>query len=444
MQKTCSTDEAGASCIQGTVVVDARIPAWCPQPDIASRNLAVEVTHDVPDAVAIPSSPSLRPSQSASQIGLLVVKTVHPDEASRYFPVLNPINDPVKYTSSLGRAPEPIEDGTDTGRPFLGDPAKTLDLESPLPSIRFMVPTRNRAFAQHFLPVHHSQPPATYFHAPDAVFPEPEDSRYPEEHYDCAPVSFFGATTEHDQNDIGHEYTASGLGHYGEPQHGQSSAGWDPYTIYPEFGTLADASGEEGDEYTDQYDMYDNGTDDEELNNDLMFQQDFTELDWTGDGNLIELVDEWHVDAHPQFDQYGCYETASFIFGSGDTALTADVEGEVENSTNSMHCADWVDSFDDGEELSVWDDAEAFMETARNDQGTIESSYSVRYNSRGVVSDCGDAGAYHPRFNEGRALLLGLPLPEPSDRASSPRPHLSHAEMNVVKDMGGHWLPQKL
>ncbi|KAJ7700014.1 hypothetical protein B0H17DRAFT_274889 [Mycena rosella] len=94
MQRESYTNGAGASYIQRSVVMDVRIPAWCGRP---AKKLGVESTQhtaEAPDPIFIPSSPSLRPSQSASQVVPVVIKPSRTEEASRYFPAQQPADSP--------------------------------------------------------------------------------------------------------------------------------------------------------------------------------------------------------------------------------------------------------------------------------------------------------------------------------------------------------------
>ncbi|KAJ6599137.1 hypothetical protein DFH09DRAFT_26190 [Mycena vulgaris] len=452
MQKTCSMDEADTSYIQGTVVIDARIPAWGNRPGTATRTHSViEVTQiavDVPGAAAIPSSPSLRPSQSASQIGQLVIKPSHAKEASRYFPAQQqqqPTNRPITPTSPLARDPEPVENCRDTQ-----PPNQVLDSGDlgclPLPTPRFVVPTRNRIFAQHFLSVQGVRPESQdpYFYPSDAVVPGAafEDSQHLE-YYACATVTFpESPETEPEELPLYSDDDEPLHPAYGKPQldnHvGHSSLGWDTNTMNP----ILDET------WIDVYDY-------EELDESLVQYENPLGhpgpgyMEPVGDGDCIGyLEDDWQVGAGSDSGVlYDHCETGAFmdILNEGedpDHAPNPAFGAWEDAAANSVYLDDF---FEDGRELT---DANNFMDEAPNGQRSVGSSPKVTPvtdDSEDIISDCSDAiSAYHPHFAQGRALLLGLPIHEPTDRVLCAAPHFSHAELDVVKVLRDHWLPQRL
>ncbi|KAJ7179182.1 hypothetical protein C8R46DRAFT_628207 [Mycena filopes] len=138
-QKLRSVEETSAIHVHGTVIVDARMPAWSERVAKAANVDPAET----PDPV-IPSSPSLGPSQSASQFKPLPVQA-----ASRYFPSAEqtpakrstPPPLPVKSVSSIEAEHEPLQSDQD----LEPQPQHTL-----VPPTCFAVPTRNRVLANQF------------------------------------------------------------------------------------------------------------------------------------------------------------------------------------------------------------------------------------------------------------------------------------------------------
>ncbi|KAJ7498993.1 hypothetical protein FB451DRAFT_1203845 [Mycena latifolia] len=435
IQKMCSVNEAGASYIQGTVVMDARIPAWCDRLDTATRDSVVEVTRNtvgVPDAIVIPSSPSLRPSQSASQVGQLVKKPGPAEEASRYFSVQQAVNSPIKPISYPDRDPEPVEAHQHIPPPT--EPSDSVDLDRPpLPTTRFVVPSRNRAFAKHFLSVQNarSQSQDPYFYSCDAVVTE---SVLEQIHYACPPA------TEHDPDEFTLRYSATDgplhsalgeaqLSNYAD----QSSADWDTHAVNRVLDTW---DGPCDDEELDEFTVHDNPVE----------HPEYVDLvgDGDGDGDYVGCLEEdWQVDAEFKVGVY-C-ENDAFMDEVGASDSKACVEAWEDAAANSVY---WDESCDDGHQSMVWDDTNDFMEAAQNGQRSIDSSpqYSViSCDSEDVVVDCG-ISAYHPRFAQGRALLLGFPIHKDRDGelCVPVPPHFSHAELDVVRSLRGHWLPQRL
>jgi hypothetical protein len=128
----------------------------------------------------------------------------------------------------------------------------------------------------------------------------------------------------------------------------------------------------------------------------------------------------------------------------GGSASNAGFDTWEEATANSMY----LDCFSTGCDSVILDDGDNFMEDADDSQeflGFATQASAVGVDSGDLISNCSDpVGAYTPHFSQGRALLLGLPLHESANRALSAPPHFSSAEVDVVKSLRGHWLPQRL
>ncbi|KAF8627191.1 hypothetical protein AX15_004509 [Amanita polypyramis BW_CC] len=78
-----------------------------------------------------------------------------------------------------------------------------------------------------------------------------------------------------------------------------------------------------------------------------------------------------------------------------------------------------------------------------NHDQSIESTSKVEAESIPRTNDELDTPQTH-RFSQGRALLLGCSIQEDGNRRRNNHPMLSPAEVDVVKRLRDHWLPQKL
>ncbi|KAJ6539273.1 hypothetical protein B0H19DRAFT_1178144 [Mycena capillaripes] len=427
-EKTGSVDEASAIDNQGTVVVDAWVQAWSDRVAKATgMDPAKRTVEHVPDP--IPSSPSLRPSQSASQVGQLLIKPNPPEAASRYFPATRhkqstsppePDSNASKPFTSLSRDPEPMENHQDVERDKIFPVS-----DAPVPPVRFVVPTRNRVFARQFLSVQavrlQSQDSCIY---PSAVVGPQVAYEGWEDLHQCAP----GTSPEipesgYDFDDEPAErYYVTEEPLYCDTQlgHPQSGEGWDANAANPVLdGSWADVLDDEGpDEFAIEY-----GT---------TFEPDCMD---TADG------DGYMAPGYAESDSGALYVHCDTLFGGIEDEVDAPVSNEgfdtwKEVTANSLYLAEGSVTFDDPN--NYMDDAPKGQEFL----GFPTQASAVAGDSNDIMSDCSDS-VYTPRFAQGRALLLGLPLHESTGRISAP-PHFSSAEVDVVKALRGHWLPQRL
>ncbi|KAJ7744515.1 hypothetical protein DFH07DRAFT_834592 [Mycena maculata] len=406
-QKTGSAEDASVSYIQGTVVVDACMPAWRDRLTTNPDPVVQVVQPAVEEQVPIPSSPSLRPSQSASQIIPLVAKAGPAEAASRYFPAEpqmkppRPDNNPVKRTASLVPYPGSVEVRQDTDLPNI--PAISCDLNnSALPTGRFVIPTRNRVFANQFPPIHAFWSPS----------PEPDP-------YTVAPVLTEDAVKDlHDYTGVPGTFT-DGL----EPDYALDEEA-NGNCIYPQsqvWHATADPDGPWAGTY-----------DDEELEEfPVQYEnayEDFGSVESAGDGDCPGYSEDDYAQAEGGILDYGETDLSDMFQDPGSP-----IWGEVIDSM----------AVDGAEDATTGEDGNNFFD----DQICLHSSaaFGGTGNFEDMASDSsGLPSTYTPRFAQGRALLLGLPIHEPADARRHASGHISHAEVDVAKALQHHWLPQRL
>ncbi|KAJ7638746.1 hypothetical protein FB45DRAFT_1054990 [Roridomyces roridus] len=328
---------------QGTVVLDARIPAW------GQQDSAVE------SAPAIPSSPSLRPSQSASQVGQHL-QAPAPEASSRYFqihvtapPVKPQPEQPSKPASSVAPDPKLAETCHRTELPDVPDCP-----------IRFSVATRTRVLADQFPPVP-SLP--TYHEDPYPYLPETIEDYEESERYTPAPDEF-----------LIHDYQSDCSPDDGAPL-------W--------------------------------------VDEPLMDHIDCNvPVTWEDNWDDCQGFEEEYEDA--------CCEEAVEAMEDIDSAVYQD-----DDLYEDIYMAPV------GEVVTeeVWDEAPVYLEGEA-------SPFDLQYlEVMEDTSSCSD-GADEARFSQGRALLLGLPIPD--SRSSHPPVHISRAEQDVAKGLRHHWRPHRL
>jgi hypothetical protein len=443
-EKTGSVDETSAIYNQGTVMVDARIPAWSNRmANLAGVDLVEPTSRtEVPDAIFIPSSPSLRPSRSASQIGQLLIKPNPAKTASRYFPAKHqkqptpppePESNAIQPDSSLSRDPEPANNYRNIETPNV--PPVPGVSNGFVPPTRFVVPTRNRVFAEQFVSVQavRSQSRDSYPSpaVPQVAFEDPQDLA----HYTADPP---GALPESLESGYGsdeepaHWYSVAEEPLHGDTQLGnyacpQSGGGWDANTANPVLdGSWADVYDDGGfDGFSVQYE--------DEFGHSECMDED-------GDGYLAPGYAGSDSGAYNHCDTR--FVDAADDFGG--SASNAGFDTWEEATANSIY----LDCFSAECDSVIPDDGDNFMEDADDGQGFLgfaTHASAVGVDSGDLISNCSDpVDAYTPHFSQGRALLLGLPLHESENRALSAPPHFSSAEVDVVKSLRGHWLPQRL
>ncbi|KAJ7904439.1 hypothetical protein B0H14DRAFT_2662872 [Mycena olivaceomarginata] len=487
--KSGSISQGSGVQIPETVVMDARIPVWSNRVANATGMDSAKPTSnsEVPDAVAIPSSPSLRPSQSASQIGQLPVKPSHTDVASRYFPAKlqrHPTSPPELATSVPSRhfpakpqrqptpppepvvhAVEPVYRDPEPSRCFphkpqgqqtppepagqQAPPELVVHVEPPSflrheaesvenykdseyfpvsgdfhPPTRFVVPIRTRVFAEQFLTVQavrlHPQDP--YIHSSSLVDPhvtledaedlehDTWDSNLPDmlaESWELA----YGYAEER-----AHRYSVMGeavrgdtqLGDYGRPQ---SEVEWDTNEIDP----VLDADGRP---YND-----------EEL----------------GTGLTPEYMDA--VEDRDGYLGLGREESDFVDLGDefGAPVSNAGFDTWEEITAKSLYSPE-CDYFPIGDASVTIDAGADFIADAPNLNGQESFAFpgepAIPGDYEDMISECTDS--YEPRFAQGRALLMGLPLHDFADRTLSAPPPIPSAEVDVAKSLRDHWLPQRL
>lgn len=420
-EKTGSVDEASAIDNQGTVVVDTRAPAWSDRVAKATgMDPAKRTSEKIPDP--IPSSPSLRPSQSASQIGNF--KCNPAEAASRYFPVTQhkqstppqPDCAASKPLSSLSRDLELVEKHQDLERDDV------LPASDAVPPTRFVVPTRNRVFSRQFQGVRlQSQGLCIYPSAVDGFQVVYEGSEVLDQYAYLAPEmspEILESGYEFD-DDPAEQYSAHDQPLYCDTQlgHPQSGEGWDA-AIQVLNGPWAN--------------VYDAGLEG--------FALEY--------GKTLEPEPEY-MDPVEDGDGYlaaGYAESDSGAFHGYCDALFVNVEEEVNGPLSNGGFDDWEEATENSLYLAV-DDQNDSMDDAPDGQdlpGFPTEHPTGGIESDDIISDCSDpVSVYAPRFAQGRALLLGLPLHESTGRIAAP-PYFSSAEVDVVKALRGHWLPQRL
>ncbi|KAJ7667948.1 hypothetical protein DFH06DRAFT_1294817 [Mycena polygramma] len=422
LEKMGSMDEASAIYRQGTVVMDARMPAWSNRVAEASGRDPNQTTLQLPDPVVIPSSPSLRPSQSASQIGIFA-KPNPVEAASRYFPPnhqrqpaqpLAPDSNGTKPHSSIVGNPEPVEIHQHVDEDVVVEPVNHPPSDVPVLPARFVVPPRNRVFAKQFVSVQavrsQSQDSCIYpspVPVPDIPLEDSQDLDY----YAWEPDLEHGMSPEILDSDYGcdeeqysfTEEPCPGDFQLCDYQNAQSSEGWDADTA-------------------PWVDSYDDGL--------VEFAVEYENA--VEHAGYLDLIDEegdaYIASSHAESDSgasYGQWGSPYVDMDIGNEAATAGFDCWQENS---MCVADDSTSFDDGSNLL--------------EDELIGQGYSaVACDSVDSSSECSDSTSA-PHFAEGRALLMGLALHESAGRGISA--HLSNAEVDVIKSLRGHWFPQRL
>ncbi|KAJ6515968.1 hypothetical protein C8R45DRAFT_958227 [Mycena sanguinolenta] len=444
-QKRRSTDADSAIQMQGTVVMDARIPAWSNRIGEATGTAVKPTGHaeaELPDPINIPSSPSLRPSQSASQIGQLLVKRSHIAAASKYFAPAKPPREPTP-------APEPVvkavvksfEPAVDPVSPLGHDRApvesyKDLEPIFVVPnnfatSSRFVLPVRTRVFAEQFLSVQVSRSDSRDSHARASHLAGPPVTL--ENIEQCLPDML--------PDDLGLDYDYDNTYHSlvtEEPFHGdielsdydncpKSEAVW----IANDANPVPDMDGPYNDEEFDKFSVqYAEIFDSPEY------------MDPVGDaGGYLE----------PDYGESGPYHVRFIPLGDelGTPQSNLEFDAWEEATTNSLYSPDC--DYVLASSCSVAQDTgDDFLADAHNLDGPEFFALPVQASALGddsadIVSECTESvSAYTPRFVQGRALLLGLPPHDFADRTFSAPPHISSAEVDVVKSLRGHWLPQRL
>ncbi|KAJ7179921.1 hypothetical protein C8R43DRAFT_971187 [Mycena crocata] len=437
-----SADQDSASQIPGTVVIDARMPAWCDRvanttkTDIGDRDVR---DAEIPDAIVIPSSPSLRPSQSASQIGHLLVKPSPGAGASHYFAqqkhtAPNPDKAVLQHIHSLGG-------DRDAGENHQDEPAIVLAVHVPVPvpvpvsfpvdsslptSTRFVVPTRKRVFANQFLPVQDIYVEQSFI-SEDAA-----DNCQDRGDYMCPP-NIAGTCLGTDYGDSGgHSIAEEPLhsAHYDNPQindYVQPQISWDVNALEESWiDTYRDG---ECEDIPLQYEVE---------------HEDPGYVELAGDcAGYSENA--WQVGVESDLGMsYGHHGSGSYVDEGADGPSNIALQTSEEATINSVINSVYVDDFQAGYEAASWDDV--------NMAETLEGQTSRRLSpqdsgilalSDDVISDCSGLSTYTPRFAQGRALLMGLPVHEPANRTSRGPSNFSHAEEDVAKSLRGHWLPQR-
>lgn len=508
-QKSGSISQGSGVQIPETVVMDARIPVWSNRVANATGMDSAKPTSnsEVPDAVAIPSSPSLRPSQSASQIGQLPVKPSHTDVASRYFPaklqrhptsppelatsVVKPVyrdaepsrHFPAKPQRQPTPPPEPVYRDPEPSRCFphkpqgqqtppepaeqQAPPELAVHVEPPSflrheaesvenykdseyfpvsgdfhPPTRFVVPIRTRVFAEQFLTVQavrlHPQDP--YIHSSSLVDPhvtledaedlehDTWDSNLPDilaESWELA----YGYAEER-----AHRYSVMGeavrgdtqLGDYGRPQ---SEVEWDTNEIDP----VLDADGRpcNDEELGESPAQYEDG-----------FDPEYMDAVEDRDGYLGLGREESDFGG-----SYGHCDTRFVDLGDefGAPVSNAGFDTWEEITAKSLYSPE-CDYFPIGGASVTIDAGADFMADAPNLNGQESFAFpgepAIPGDYEDMISECTDS--YEPRFAQGRALLMGLPLHDFADRTLSAPPPIPSAEVDVAKSLRDHWLPQRL
>ncbi|KAF8195974.1 hypothetical protein K438DRAFT_1826821 [Mycena galopus ATCC 62051] len=434
-QQPGSIDERSAVQVQETVVMDARIPAWSNR--VVERDLvqpAVEA--EVADAIHIPSSPSLRPSQSASQLGQLLLKPSHMEAASKYFlaqrqpiPPPEPAANAVNPVSSLVLDPEPVEcyKGIEPRNPL--PPSATPN--NFVPPARFILPVRTRVFAEQFLSVQagRSHSEDSYIHSSLVDPPVMLENAETLDHYTWEPnlPDMLPESPELDydyEEDTTHWYSEGPingdgqLSDYGYPQPGV----WDD---------TGDA--------------------------DLVLNVDGLEAGPYNDGGLNEFSVQYEDALEcPEYMDPVEGRTGHFEPAYGESDFGSYAQYDPGDPVSNAEFCSWVTA-----NSGYSPDCDYFMADAQgtgndfaadapnlNGQEFFASpvqDFAVADDAGDIISECTESvGAYTPHFAQGRALLLGLPPHEFADRTVSAPPQIPSAEVDVVKSLRGHWLPQRL
>ncbi|KAJ7507725.1 hypothetical protein B0H11DRAFT_1968345, partial [Mycena galericulata] len=411
-RNTCAADDADASYVQGTVVVDARKPAWCDRgPTQLDPVVQITLEREVPDVTAIPSSPSLRPSQSASQVGHF-----HSKQTATI-----PKPEHTKPTCALVPESQPIENEQESDPP-------TVSVSAPLVT-RFIMPARNRVFANRFPLVQpfspQSQDPDLYRYAAEAERADFQGS----DHYTGVPDS-----PERLEMDYSPDEEAPGCQTIADesladhPQPGdyvypQSPASWDADDADVMCGPWTDTHEDvELDEFPIPYvDAY---------------------------GDLGFIGGRCPEDSNAYSESGGSvdyYQADTFMDATGDTVPYIGSDAWEEATVNSMYLND---CFQDDRDGLAWG-GDDFTED-HNGQTLASSAidFGVTGDLEDIISECSEApSAYTPRFAQGRALLMGLPVQESTNlvlRATHAPQHISHAEKDVAKALRHHWFRQRL
>ncbi|KAJ7781317.1 hypothetical protein B0H16DRAFT_1497933 [Mycena metata] len=381
-QKTQSVEKTSAIQVAGTVVVDARMPAWSER---VARAAEVDAG-EIPDAIVIPSSPSLRPSQSASQVQPLV----HPqriEAASRYFPAVKQapaIHSTPPPPPPVKPVPSPAEIDQDLLEPQLQPPPVhpvSSDLNVFVPPTHFAIPSRNRIFANQFLSVRQD----TNLHLSTMIQAAPQDSEDRDQYastLDCLETFELGFHPDKfaPQYSVDAEpafYDDTQLGHYVS----QSEGDWND-TPTPADGWL------------DNYD-------EEEHHDEFSVPYENT------------FADPEYMDAIGEEDGYlepGLCGIRILVPATADSVYLDNPGYEPNYGHDAV-------AFDE--------DGHQIMEDAFDDQHT-------------TGSECSDPTSAGARYSS------ALPFTDSGERLSQPAPHFSSAEVDVVKALRGHWLPQRL
>ncbi|KAJ6509888.1 hypothetical protein C8R47DRAFT_1095732 [Mycena vitilis] len=418
-----SMDEASAIHRQGTVVMDTRMPAWSNRVAEASGRDPNQTTLQSPGPVVVPSSPSLRPSQSASQIGIFA-KPKPVEAAPRYFPPnhqrqpsqpLAPDSNGAKSRPSIAGNPEPLkthqhddEDVEGEPLPVYHPPSAPSDI--PVLPARFVVPPRNRVFAKQFLSV----PAVRSLSQDSCLYPSPdfplEDSQ-DLDYYAWEPDLDHGMSPEILESDYGCDEE-----HYPFPE--------EPCPGDFQICDYEDAQPGEGWDAVSApwVDSYDGGL--------VEFAVDYENA--VEHAGYLDLIDEdgdaYITPSHAESDSGASYRQWGSPYVDMDTGNEATTAGFDCWQENSMCVADDSASFDDGDNLP-------------EDEPIGQGYSAVAGGSVNITSECSDPTSA-PLFAEGRALLIGLALHESRGRGISA--HLSNAEVDVIKGLRGHWFPQRL
>ncbi|KAJ7047443.1 hypothetical protein C8F04DRAFT_1058841 [Mycena alexandri] len=420
-QKTQSVEETSVIHVPGTVLMDARMPAWSER---VARAAEVDAG-EIPDAIVIPSSPSLRPSQSASQVQPLI-QPKRTEVASQYFPAVKQ----APATHSTPQPPPPVKPvpspDPEAVEPQLQPPPIppiSSDSNVFVPPTHFAVPPRNRVFANHFLSVR--QDSNLYLSTLIPVAPQDlEDLDHYASTLDCFETFESGFCPD----EFALQYSVAGepaldddtqLGHY--VSHGGD---WDD-TPTPAIDGWLDNYDEEDHHHHESPVPYENAFADPEYMDAIGEEDEYLEPGYKGPSYgkceadiFMDIVDEFGSNA-------GWEEATAdsvYLNDSGYERIAID------------YGYDALASDENGHQITedAYDDQEFIGTSVRDDPGDI-------------TSECSDpASAYNARFTQGRALLLGLPVHDAGERISQPAPHFSTAEVDVVKALRGHWLPQRL
>ncbi|KAK7061657.1 hypothetical protein R3P38DRAFT_2830780 [Favolaschia claudopus] len=408
--------------MQKSVIVDARIPAWSNRVDKATQKVPI-VLAEASEIIAIPSSPSLRPSQSASQIGELRQPPLVNAQTSRFFAPAPRKQATPPPPEPIVTADPPVQDPEPEDHPQLPQSPPPLPVHDSLPHptsrSHFVVPLRTRIFSQQFVPLYATETCSPESPESDDGHQMPDMNEAPQYFDQGYPATMVSGNSEemYDQE--------SGLNQVFYPVEDNCSAP-DGYMDYAQ-----DRIGESGlaspNLYANQF--WANHASDEYI-------------DTVEDGvskpvyNASEACGEWDYayDNNYQEDQQ------AFV---SDAGLDPWAEAAV---SFLFPVCDGLD-FSTGPDLAydcggytAETDAQAYTAEPLDSSGIDPNLPDVTFDCTGSEID-----VHTPQFAEGRALLLGFPLHESPNRTFlPPAASIYNAEFDVVKSLRGHWLPQKL